>query len=62
LNQLTNTKIAMRSEPKVLERVDMAEYAGAHAQSGAAVAKSFIYRTHAVTFKTLPPQTRQRGV
>jgi DNA helicase HerA-like ATPase len=26
--QLTNTKIAMRSEPKVLERVDMAEYAG----------------------------------
>jgi DNA helicase HerA-like ATPase len=60
--QLTNTKIAMRSEPKVLERVDMAEYAGAYAQSGAAVAKSFIYRTHAVTFKTLPPQTRHRGV
>jgi hypothetical protein len=62
--QLTNTKIAMRSEPKVLERVDMAEYAGelAYAQSGVAVAKSFIYRTHAVTFKTLPPQTRHRGV
>jgi DNA helicase HerA-like ATPase len=62
--QLTNTKIAMRSEPKVLERVDMAEYAGelAYAQSGAAVAKSFIYRTHAVTFKTLPPLTRHRGV
>ena len=61
--QLTNTKIAMRSEPKVLERVDMAEYAGelAYAQSGAAVAKSFVYRTHAVTFKTLPPQTRHRG-
>ncbi len=38
--QLTNTKIAMRSEPKVLERVDMAEYAGAYAL---AVAKSFIY-------------------
>ncbi len=52
----------MRSEPKVLER--MAEYAGelAYAQSGVAVAKSFIYRTHAVTFKTLPPQTRHRGV
>jgi DNA helicase HerA-like ATPase len=49
------TKTAMRSEPKVLER--MAEYAGelAYAQSGAAVAKSFIYRTHAVTFKTLSP-------
>ncbi len=62
--QLTNTKIAMRSEPKVLERVDMAEHAGelAYAQSGVAVAKSFIYRTHAVTFKTLPPQTRHRGV
>jgi DNA helicase HerA-like ATPase len=62
--QLTNTKIAMRSEPKVLKRVDMAEYAGelAYAQSGVAVAKSFIYRTHAVTFKTLPPQTRHRGV
>ena len=62
--QLTNTKIAMRSEPKVLERVDMAEYAGelAYAQSEVAVAKSFIYRTHAVTFKTLPPQTRHRGV
>ena len=62
--QLTNTKIALRSEPKVLERVDMAEYAGelAYAQSGVAVAKSFIYRTHAVTFKTLPPQTRHRGV
>jgi DNA helicase HerA-like ATPase len=61
--QLTNTK-AMRSEPKVLERVDMAEYAGelAYAQSGAAAAKSFIYRTHAVTFKTMPPQTRHRGV
>ncbi len=57
LNQLTNTKIAMRSEPKVLER--MAEYAGAYAL---AVAKSFIYRIHAVTFKTLPPQTRHRGV
>ncbi len=27
-----------------------------------AVAKSFIYRTHAVAFKTLPPQTRHRGV
>jgi len=61
--QLTNTKIAMRSEPKVLERVDMAEYAGELATpSGAAVAKSFIYRTHAVIFKTLPPQTRHRGV
>jgi len=46
----------------VLKRVDMAEYAGAYAQSGVAVAKSFIYRTHAVTFKTLPPQTRHRGV
>ncbi len=55
--QLTNTKIAMRSEPKVLER--MTEYAGAYAL---AVAKSFIYRTHAVAFKTLPPQTRHRGV
>ena len=46
----------------MLKRVDMAEYAGAYAQSGAAVAKSLIYRTHAVTFKTLPPQTRHRGV
>jgi hypothetical protein len=45
----------------VFERVDMAEYAGAYAQSGAAAAKSFIYRTHAVAFKTLPPQTRHRG-
>ncbi len=51
------TKIAMRSEPKVLER--MTEYAGVYAL---AVAKSFIYRTHAVAFKTLPPQTRHRGV
>jgi len=60
--QLTNTKIAMRSGPKVLKR--MTEYAGelAYAQSGVAVAKSFVYRTHAVTFKTLPPQTRHRGV
>ncbi|MFZ8808689.1 MAG: hypothetical protein ACO2PN_11375 [Pyrobaculum sp.] len=47
-------------EPKVLRRV--AEYAGAYAQSGVAVAKSFVYRAHAVTFKTLPPQTRHRGV
>jgi Predicted ATPase len=62
--QLTNTKIAMRSEPKVLKSVNMAKYAGelAYAQSGVAVAKSFIYRTHAVVFKTLPPQTRHRGV
>jgi len=44
----------------VLRRV--AEYAGAYAQSGVAVAKSFVYRAHAVTFKTLPPQTRHRGV
>ncbi|AKT34646.1 hypothetical protein PYWP30_01012 [Pyrobaculum sp. WP30] len=36
--QLTNTKIAMRSEPKVLQSVK-AKYAGAYAQSGAAVAK-----------------------
>ena len=56
--QLTNTKIAMRSGPKVLKR--MTEYAGAYAQSGAAVAKSFIYRTHAVAFKTLPRHTRHR--
>lgn len=62
--QLTNTKIAMRSEPKVLERVDMADYAGelTYAQSGVAVAKSFTYTTHAITFKTLPPQTKHRGV
>jgi hypothetical protein len=26
----------------------VAEYAGAYAQSGAAAAKSFVYRTHAV--------------
>jgi DNA helicase HerA-like ATPase len=58
--QLTNTKIAMRSEPKVLKSVNMAKYAGAYAQSGAAVAKSFIYRTHAVTFKTLPRHIRHR--
>jgi hypothetical protein len=58
--QLTNTKIAMRSEPKVLKSVNMAKYAGAYAQSGAAVAKSFIYSTHAVTFKTLPRHTRHR--
>ncbi len=53
------TKIAMRSEPKVLER--MAEYAGelVYAQSGAAVA---IYSTHAVTFKTLPRHTRYRAL
>jgi hypothetical protein len=57
--QLTNTKIAMRSEPKVLER--MTGYAGELAYA-LAVAKSFVYRTHAVTFKTLPPQTRHRGV
>jgi hypothetical protein len=31
--QLTNTKIAMRSEPKVLKSVNMAKYAGAYAQS-----------------------------
>jgi hypothetical protein len=56
--QLTNTKIAMRSEPKVLERVDMAEYAGelAYAQSGAAAAKSFIYKTHAVPSKLCRPR------
>jgi DNA helicase HerA-like ATPase len=62
--QLTNTKIAMRSEPRVLERVGMAEYAGelAYAQSGVAVAKSFVFRTHAVTLKALPLQTQHRGL
>ncbi len=58
LNQLT--KIAMRSEPKVLEH--MAEYAGAYAQSGVAVAKSFIYRTHAVTFNSAAPDETQRSL
>jgi len=58
--RLTNTKIAMRSEPKVLKSINMAKYAGAYAQSRAAVAKSFIYRAHAVTFKTLPRHKRHR--
>jgi len=60
--QLTNTKIAMRSEPKVLERIGMEEFAEvlSYAQSGVAVAKSFVYRTHSVTFKTLPPLTKHK--
>ncbi len=44
LNDLSQlTKIAMRSEPKVLKR--MTEYAGAYAQSGVAVAKSYLQYT-----------------
>jgi hypothetical protein len=50
MTRLTNTKTATRSGPEMLERVDMAEYAGelAYAPGGVAVAKSFVYRTHAV--------------
>ncbi len=49
-------------KPKVLKRV--AEYAGelAYAQSGAAAAKSFIYKTHAVAFNSAAPDAAQRSL
>ncbi|WP_054853265.1 ATP-binding protein [Vulcanisaeta distributa] len=51
--QLTNTKIALRSEESVLERVGLKEYAGeiTYAQDGVAVMKSYALRTHTITIR-----------
>jgi len=61
--QLTNTKIALRSEEHVLERVGLREYSSevTYAQDGVAVVKSYVFRTHAVTARTIPPQTMHRS-
>ncbi|ADN49579.1 ATP-binding protein [Vulcanisaeta distributa] len=60
--QLTNTKVALRSEVEVLERVGLREYAGEimYAQDGVAVVRSYALRTHAVMIKA-PPQVRHRS-
>ena len=61
--QLTNTKIALRSEEGVLERVGLKVYAEelVYAPDGVSVIKSYVFRTHAITMKTLPPQTMHRS-
>jgi hypothetical protein len=61
--QLTNTKIALRSEEGVLERVGLKDYAEelVYAPDGVSVIKSYVFRTHAITMKTLPPQTMHRS-
>ncbi|WP_066795271.1 ATP-binding protein [Caldivirga sp. MU80] len=61
--QLTNTKIALRSEGHVLERVGLREYSSevTYAQDGVAVVKSYVFRTHSVTARAIPPQTMHRS-
>lgn len=61
--QLANTKVAFRSEREVLKALGLERFAGEleYAESGVAVAKSYAFRSHAVTFRGLPPQTRHRS-
>jgi len=56
-------KIALRSEESVLERVGLSELKDelVYAEDGVAVVKSHAYRTHTITIKALPPQTRHRS-
>ena len=61
--QLTNTKIALRSEGQILEKIGLKEMANeiAYAQDGVAVIKSYALRTHTIMIKALPPQVRHRS-
>lgn len=61
--QLTNTKVAFRSERRVLERVGLADYADQvlYAPSGVGVIQSWIFRTHTLVFHSLKPMTKHRG-
>ena len=58
-----NTKVALRSEEPVLEKVGLKEYANeiTYAQDGVAVIKSYALRTHALMVRSPPPQTRHRS-
>jgi len=57
--QLTNTKIGLRSEEKVLERIGLKEYKKELelAPEGVGVVKSPALRTHYIMFKSYEPQT-----
>ncbi len=61
--QLTNTKIALRSEESILERVGLKEYTNeiTYAQDGVAIVKSYALRTHTIIMRALPPQVRHRS-
>lgn len=61
--QLTNTKVAFRSEEQVLEKIGMEETAAelTYAQNGVAVVKSYALRTHMLAIKGYPPMTEHRG-
>lgn len=61
--QLTNTKIGLRSDVDVLEKIGLKDYAGdlLYALDGVGVAKSYVFRTHAVMFRSLPPLVRHRS-
>ncbi|MFB6491046.1 MAG: helicase HerA-like domain-containing protein [Thermoproteus sp. AZ2] len=61
--QLTNTKVAFRSEEQVLERIGLKEAAAelVYAQNGVAVMKSYALRTHTLTIKGYPPMVKHRG-
>jgi len=61
--QLTNTKIGLRSEPYVLEEIGLGEYAAelTYAPDGVGVAKSHVYRTHALVFRSMPPMVFHRS-
>ena len=61
--QLTNTKVVLRSEESILEKIGLKEYASevAYAQDGVAIIKSYVLRTHTLAIRTLPPQVRHRS-
>ncbi len=61
--QLTNTKIGLRSDIHVLEKVGLKEYANEliYALDGVGVVKSYVYKTHTITFRSLQPQTYHRS-
>ena len=59
---MVNTKVALRSEGSVLEKVGLREYVGkiTYAQDGVAIIKSYALRTYALMVRS-PPQTRHRS-
>ena len=61
--QLTNTKIALRSNKKTLEAIELAEYAPTlrNAPNGYAIIVSHVYRTQVVETQIIPPQTRHKS-
>ncbi len=60
--QLTNTKVAFRSDKRSLEAIGLGEYYEVlrNAPSGYTVTSSYAIRAQTITVQTLPPQTRHQ--